>query len=91
PYFDGAASILIGLILIAISALLAKESRSLLLGESADPEELQAIQNMLEAEPTIEKVLQPLSIYLGPEEVVLLLKVLFKPELTSAAVAASIR
>ena len=36
PYFDGAASIIIGIILAIISYVLIKESRSLLMGESVE-------------------------------------------------------
>jgi divalent metal cation (Fe/Co/Zn/Cd) transporter len=38
PYFDGGASIVIGIILAAVAVLLAYESKDLLVGEALDPE-----------------------------------------------------
>ncbi|QMU29543.1 cation diffusion facilitator family transporter [Adhaeribacter radiodurans] len=90
PLFDGLASIVIGLILTAISGLLAKESRSLLMGESADPEVLDEITQLTEAHPTVQKVLRPLSMYLAPEEIILILIVAFREEVTSAEVTKAI-
>src|ERR1051325_6224298 len=43
PYFDGAASICIGLILAAVAVVLAYETKSLLVGEAVDPETLKEI------------------------------------------------
>lgn len=89
PYFDGAASIIIGCILTAISVLLASESRSLLMGESADRAVLQSVIRITESDPLVSKAERPLSMYLAPEEIILLLVVSFKtnssgPEITAA-------
>ncbi|WP_210465709.1 hypothetical protein [Rufibacter roseolus] len=68
PYFDGIPSIIIiGLILISISVLLARESRSLLMGESADAENLQAIVALVKADEATWKVDKPMSMYMAPE------------------------
>ncbi|HET7896241.1 MAG TPA: cation diffusion facilitator family transporter, partial [Flavisolibacter sp.] len=48
PYFDGVASLLIGLLLTAVSLVLTRESRSLLMGETASPQALQQIVKMAE-------------------------------------------
>ncbi|MDQ4140963.1 MAG: cation transporter [Bacteroidota bacterium] len=90
PLFDGIASIIIGLILTAISGLLAKESRSLLMGESADPEVLQEVTHQTETHPTVRKVLRSLSMYLAPEEIILILVVAFREEVNSAEVTKDI-
>ncbi|MCC9136972.1 cation diffusion facilitator family transporter [Pontibacter silvestris] len=90
PYLDGIASIIIGLILISISILLARESRSLLMGESADQKELDTIVALVEADPAAQKVLTPLSMYLAPEEIVLVLPVVFSRDYNQATTAESI-
>jgi divalent metal cation (Fe/Co/Zn/Cd) transporter len=45
PYFDGAASIVIGLILGTVAFLIGYESKGLLVGEGADPETYEAPSN----------------------------------------------
>jgi cation diffusion facilitator family transporter len=91
PYFDGAASIIIGLLLTFISIMLARESRSLLMGESADPELLSKIRLIVENDSTTMKAKDQLSMYMGPEELLLLLKVSFHGNLNSVEVADSIK
>lgn len=90
PYLDGVASILIGLLLVAVSALLARESRSLLMGESADQEQLQAVVALAEAHDSVVKVLRPLSMHLAPEEIILILTVVFEEHLSSGEIAMSV-
>jgi cation diffusion facilitator family transporter len=91
PYYDGAASIVIGLLLTFISIMLAKESRSLLMGESADQVLLSKIRVIVEKDPSIRKAQHQLSTYLAPEELLLLLKVSFNEDLDSNEIASSIR
>ena len=90
PYLDGIASILIGLLLVAVSGLLAKESRSLLMGESADEEQLHAVVTLTTADASVARVLRPLSMHLAPEEIILILTVVFQEHLSSSEVAASV-
>ena len=83
PYYDGIASIIIGMILTAISFLLARESRSLLMGESVDESIVDAVIKISEKDEAIEKVFYPLTVYLSPEEIVLVLETVFKDDLTT--------
>jgi cation diffusion facilitator family transporter len=83
PYYDGIASIIIGVILTAMSFLLAKESRSLLMGESVDEATVKAVITIAENDDAVTKVFYPLSVYLAPEEIVLVLETVFKNELTT--------
>jgi cation diffusion facilitator family transporter len=83
PYYDGIASIIIGIILTAISFLLARESRSLLMGESADEATVNAVIKIAEDDAAIEKVFYPLTVYLSPDEIVLVLETVFKDALTT--------
>lgn len=83
PYFDGAASIIIGLILTAVSVVLARESRGLLMGESVEAEKLQQMLTMVEQDKSVVRVLRSPSIYMGPEEVILMLVVDFNNDLST--------
>jgi divalent metal cation (Fe/Co/Zn/Cd) transporter len=78
PVFDGAASIVIGVILAAVALLLAAESRGLLVGESADKEMLSQIRHVAERDPDVERVLKALTMHLGPHDVLLNLDMLFR-------------
>jgi cation diffusion facilitator family transporter len=91
PYFDGAASIIIGLLLTFISVMLARESRSLLMGESADAKLLGEIRQIVEHDPSIKVTQDQLSMYLAPEELLLLLKVRFEGGQDGNQIATSIR
>lgn len=90
PYFDGIASIIIGLILTAVSLVLSREIRSLLMGETASPQLLQQIVQIAETNDAIENVQQPLSMVLGPEEVLLILKPVIKKDLSSEEIIKAI-
>jgi len=86
PYYDGIASIIIGIILTAISFLLARESRSLLMGESVDESIVDDVIKISEKDEAIEKVFYPLTVYLSPEEIVLVLETVFKDDLTTGQI-----
>jgi len=79
-YFDGIGSILIGMAMISVSWLLADESRALLIGESADSEQVEAIRKLVSVDPAVDRVGQLLTMQLGPENVLLNLEVEFHPQ-----------
>ncbi|WP_347158846.1 cation diffusion facilitator family transporter [Pontibacter chitinilyticus] len=87
PYLDGVASIIIGLLLIGVSLLLARESRSLLMGESADTEQLKAVVALAEADDAVQKVVHAPSMHLAPEEIIVVLLITFHDQLQSTDVA----
>ncbi|GAA4086695.1 cation diffusion facilitator family transporter [Mucilaginibacter panaciglaebae] len=91
PYIDGIASILIGLLLTTVALLLVRESRSLLMGETVAPEELAEVKKLLLADKSVREVFDQQSMYLGPEEVILLLRIGFEPDLSSENVAMLIK
>ena len=84
PYLDGIASMLVGLILTASSALLARESRSLLMGEGISAKTEQQINALINADTSV-RVQRFFSIYQSPEEVLIVVMIAFKPQLTAAA------
>lgn len=83
PYFDGAASIGIGLMLTAVALLLAYESKSLLVGESADPAVVRHVQELAGADPAVTAARLPLTLHLGPDQVLLTMDIQFRPDLSA--------
>jgi cation diffusion facilitator family transporter len=81
PVLDGVASLLVGLILVAVSAILARESRSLLMGEGISSESRVKITALVERDSTVLKVMHMLSTYQSPDEIILMLIVAFKEDL----------
>lgn len=81
PEMDGVASICVGVLLVAVSAVLGRESRSLLMGEGLAPETQSKIRTLAEKDEAVLKVNNVLSTYQSPDEVVLMLMVTFKPDL----------
>jgi cation diffusion facilitator family transporter len=67
PVYDAFGSIGIGILLILVSFFLAIKVKSLLIGQSADVETRTAITNFLEARPEVDKVLNLITLHLGPQ------------------------
>ena len=86
PELDGVASLLVGLLLVAVSLILARESRSLLLGEGISEVSKNKITMLTEKDPAVLKVLHILSTYQSPEEVILMLIVAFKEHQDTAEI-----
>ena len=78
PILDGVASILIGFILAGAAILLAQETKALLIGESADPEIIEEIRQVLGAQSAIERVNEVLSMHQGPEDILVNVSVEFR-------------
>ncbi|MFA4964698.1 MAG: cation diffusion facilitator family transporter [Thermoleophilia bacterium] len=86
PLIDGAASIVIGLILVCAAGWLAYESRSLLVGEAADPQMVADLRAIVLADPAVTGLGVLLTMHLGPDEVLLNIEVRFTPGLTAEAI-----
>ena len=70
PVFDALASIGIGVVLIFTALILALESKSLLIGESADPEVVSAIEELLDGNDSVSAVNEVATLHMGPEFIV---------------------
>jgi cation diffusion facilitator family transporter len=81
PYFDPAAAVVIGLVLIASAALLARKSVSLLVGASLDGDQLALLRTIITADPAVERVGHLLTMRLGPDSVLLTAAVRFRRQL----------
>jgi len=74
-WLDGAASIVIGLILAITAAWLAMETKGLLIGESASPEVVAGVRKLVTAIPGVEHVNEVLTLHMGPTDIVVNLSV----------------
>lgn len=83
PYLDGVASVLVGTLLIFVSFILARESRSLLMGEGLSTETQQKIKQLVEADQDVIMLISILSQYQSPKEVLLVLILTFEPDLNT--------
>jgi cation diffusion facilitator family transporter len=81
PYFDGAASIVIGLLLIGVAGVLGVETQGLLLGEGISTEETDALRALVEADPAVEWMSEMMTSYFGPNDLLVNLGVQFTPDL----------
>lgn len=88
--FDGGASISIGLLLGVIAVVLAVEMQSLLIGESADRNTLEAIRSTLQSQPHVNRVIHMKTQHLGPDELLVGAKLEFVDELSIPELAAVI-
>ena len=87
PYLDGTASIVIGLMLATVAGFLAYESRGLLVGESAEPAVVAGISGLVLGDPDVLEVVHVLTMHMGPREVLLNLKLVFRAQLSADEVA----
>ncbi|MGB4593560.1 MAG: cation diffusion facilitator family transporter [Coriobacteriia bacterium] len=83
PYFDGGASIFIGLLLMGVAWLLASETQGLLLGESADAKTIASIREVVESDRAVDRAGEILTMYMGPNELVVNLGVQFRATLSA--------
>ncbi|WP_269582141.1 cation diffusion facilitator family transporter [Roseibium sp. Sym1] len=90
PWLDGAASIAIGIILGGTAALLAYETKGLLIGEGASPEVLAKIGSIIDATPAIRNLNEIRTLHRGPQDILLALSVDFIDEVTAGTVEETI-
>ncbi|WP_297332507.1 cation diffusion facilitator family transporter [Flavobacterium sp.] len=82
PVFDAGASILIGLVLVFVAITMVRESKGLLVGESAGTPIVKGIYNLVNNEPRVHTLYYPLTMHLAPNEILLALDVEFKGDMT---------
>lgn len=88
--FDSIGSILIGVVLVGVAVFLAREVKSLLIGESADGHIAEAVKATVPEHENIEAVLRLITVQQGPGEVLVAMKVRVKSGLTTTEVVDSI-
>jgi cation diffusion facilitator family transporter len=77
PYLDAFASIAIGLLLMSVAWILASRSQGLLVGEGVNPEELADIRRRVESDPAVERAGDILTMYMGPDDLLVNMGVCF--------------
>ncbi|MEF9958252.1 MAG: cation diffusion facilitator family transporter, partial [Acinetobacter sp.] len=83
PVLDGVASILIGVVLAISALLLARETKGLLLGETADPQLRHNILKVAQEDPAVYSANGVLTEQMGAHQVIASLSLEFKDHLTS--------
>jgi cation diffusion facilitator family transporter len=90
PVYDGIASIAISLLLGIVALFLARENKKLLIGESARPQLVKAIEDKTRDEHAVEELNGVLTFQLSPNEVIVVLSVHFTPTMRSTEVEEAI-
>jgi len=83
PYLDGAASVVIGVILVAVATVLVYESRGLLIGEGVNASGRASILAIATGDPCVERVRRLLTMYFGPDNVLLNMDIQFRQGLSA--------
>ncbi len=90
PRADAIGTLAVGVVLIAVAVFLAIEVKSLLVGESADPEIKKAAEELAISDARLEKVVSCITMQQGPGEVLVALKIKCEPGLTAKDISAMI-
>jgi divalent metal cation (Fe/Co/Zn/Cd) transporter len=90
PVWDVVGTALIGLLLVTVAVVLAIETKSLLLGEAASHDAQDRISGALAATPGIDRVIHMKTLHLGPDELLVAVKVSMRDVADVATVAAAI-
>lgn len=85
-YFDGIASIIIGFILAGTALWLAFETKSLLIGESANIHVVNGIKKIIKTYNKIEHVNEVLTVHMGPEFILVNVSVDFRDDATASEI-----
>jgi len=88
--WDAIGSLAIGSLLVSIAIVLATETKSLLVGEAATRADLQKIEAALLAEPEVKSIIHMRTMHLGPDELLVAVKIAVDRAITAADLAAAI-
>jgi cation diffusion facilitator family transporter len=86
PFFDGAASVVIGVILGITAALLAYESKGLLIGEAADPVLVRNLRKLADDMPGVVGVGHVLTVHSSPDQITVMMNVDFNDTISAREV-----
>ena len=86
PFFDGAASIVIGVILGLTAALLAYESKGLLIGEAANPVLIESLRELASNQRGVVGVGHVLTVHSSPDQITVMMNVDFENEVPAGEV-----
>jgi cation diffusion facilitator family transporter len=86
PFYDGAASVVIGTILGVTAFVLAYESKGLLIGEAADPDLVRALRKLACDKEGIVGVGHVLTVHSSPDQITAMLNVDFRDTISAGEV-----
>ena len=82
PSGDGVAALAIGVLLTILAGVVLRESKSLLTGEAVSPDILNGVRDILASDPRVAQVGELLTMYLGPDEILLAATIHFNQDLS---------
>lgn len=82
-FFDGVASILIGILLCFVAIILLRETKGLLVGEGMKHQSLDELRDIVEADDRVISCGRILTMYMGPEDLLIAIDATFKTELSA--------
>jgi cation diffusion facilitator family transporter len=85
-YWDPIGSVVIGALLCAVALILARITHGLLIGESATPENQERALRLTASVEGVDRVTQLLTLHLGPDVILLAMKIAFEPTLSVSQV-----
>jgi cation diffusion facilitator family transporter len=85
-FWEGAASIAIGILLVIVAYTLGSFTKHLLIGEGARPEQRERLREVIERHPEVEEVLELLTMYLGPTDMLVAVRLDLRDDLTAREV-----
>jgi len=89
--WDGIGTLAIGILLVLVAIFLAVETKSLLLGEGANAEDVEKIERAIVSDgDTVERIIHMKTLYLGPDELLVAAKIAVHHDDTAAKVADAI-
>src|SRR4051795_10676541 len=86
PFYDGAASVVIGSILGVTALLLAHESKGLLIGEAADPVLVKNLRELACSQPGVVGVGHVLTLHSSPDQITVMMNVDFRNDMLAGEV-----
>jgi len=90
PRWDAVGSIAIGVLLVVIAIILAIEMKGLLIGEAASDDDVEAIQSTITSTPLVNSIIHMRTMHLGPDDLLVAVKVDYDHSLDVPALAAAI-
>jgi cation diffusion facilitator family transporter len=85
--WDGLMSIGVGIVLAMVAAYLALKTKHLLIGEAVTPKERDQISEVTRGAPGVRKLIHLRTLHLGPEDVIVAMKVAFDDDATTTQIA----
>ncbi len=91
PRYDAIASISIGVLLTVVATALVAKTKGLLIGESASPETRESIKTIVRSDKAVSALEAPITLHLGPRDVLVALNIEFKDSLSADEIEAAVR